>query len=492
MTAPSSTAPEPGHASPPAPDGPWVELGPAGGPQGPDWALIAGWALAAGILVLVAYGFVEAPLVDLTTNRLQLLRVLRALLVLPLVVLLTYLLLTRSRSAEQRDAEARLLLLLGGGTLLLTDARGIIVRTNPAPETILGYGRSELVGRPIRQLFAPEARSRIDAWVPASGRVETVPAPTVLRGLRKDGVTVAVEVAALGRRIRGRRTVAFRLRDVSEREELVQALAGRGAELARSNRDLEQFAYVASHDLQEPIRMVASFSQLLQERYAPQLDDQGKEFLGYVHQGALRMRELVDALLAYARVDTRGEPFRAVSLEKVLGDALLNLHEAVRASGAVVSFGRLPTVEGDATQLVQLLQNLVGNAIKFHGPDRPTVRVEAERLGPEWTVSVRDNGIGIPPAYHDRIFGIFQRLHTREEYEGSGIGLAVCKRVVERHGGRIWVESTGRPGDGTTVHFTLPAERAAPVPSAPAEPSADAAIRRAAQSMIENRLKDLI
>jgi len=225
-------------------------------------------------------------------------------------------------------------------------------------------------------------------------------------------------------------------------------------ELARSNAELEQFAYVASHDLQEPLRMVSSFVQLLAQRYQGKLDADADEFIGYAVDGATRMQALIRDLLAYSRVGRRGHELAPVDLEAALEQATANLRAAIADADAALTHEPLPTVLGDETQLTQLLQNLIGNAVKFHGTQPPQIHVGARRQAESWIISVRDNGIGIDPDYADRIFLIFQRLHTRAQYDGTGIGLAMCRKIVERHGGRIWLEST--PGSGSTFSFTLP------------------------------------
>lgn len=234
-----------------------------------------------------------------------------------------------------------------------------------------------------------------------------------------------------------------------------QALEESERNLARSNAELEQFAYVASHDLQEPLRMVSSYVQLLRDRYKGKLDQEAEEFIDFAYDGAIRMQQLISDLLSYSRVGTRGKQFDPVSLETALAHALANLSLAISDKGAEVTHGPLPLVSGDVRQLTQLWQNLVENGIKFQGHGPPKVHISAECLGNQYVCSVCDNGIGIEPQYAEKIFLIFHRLHSRAEYPGTGIGLAICKRIVERHGGRIWVESA--PGEGSTFRFTLPA-----------------------------------
>jgi signal transduction histidine kinase len=243
---------------------------------------------------------------------------------------------------------------------------------------------------------------------------------------------------------------------MQERKQAEETLKEKTEELARSNRDLEQFAYVASHDLQEPLRMVTSYVQLLARRYKGKLDSDADEFIGFAEGGAIRMWNLINALLTYSRVGMRGKQLEPTDCEAVLNQSLNNLNVAIEENAAVVTHEPLPTVMADNPQLVQLFQNLIGNAIKFRGNEPPRVHVSAGRNGNGWIFSVRDNGIGIAPEYAERIFIIFQRLHGREEYPGTGIGLAICQKIVERHGGRIWVES--EVGKGATFYFTLPKE----------------------------------
>ncbi len=242
--------------------------------------------------------------------------------------------------------------------------------------------------------------------------------------------------------------------ELYKRKRAEEALATQAAELARSNAELEQFAYVASHDLQEPLRMVASYTELLADSYRGKLGADADEFIGFAVDGARRMRALINALLTYSRVGTRAKDFKPTDCNIVLDTTLTQLQMAIEESGALVTHERLPTLMADEAQLGQLFQNLISNAIKFRSEAAPRVHVSAELKGHEWVFAVRDNGIGIDPQYLDRIFVIFQRLHGRQEYPGTGIGLALCKKIVERHGGRIWVES--QSGIGSNFYFTIP------------------------------------
>ncbi|HYL25661.1 MAG TPA: PAS domain S-box protein [Burkholderiales bacterium] len=260
------------------------------------------------------------------------------------------------------------------------------------------------------------------------------------------------------RQFRGYRGVGS---DITERKQAEAALrrahdelAKKAEELQRSNAELEQFAYVASHDLQEPLRMVSSYTQLLAKRYKDQLPAEAQEFMHFTVDGAARMKQLIEDLLAYSRVGTKGKELVPVALEAPLKRALTNLRAAIQESGASVTSDALPTVDADEVQLAQVFQNLIGNALKFRGKEVPRIHVGAVEEAGEWHISIADNGIGIEPQYFDRIFMLFQRLHAMGEYPGTGIGLAICKKVAERHGGRIWV--TSQPGAGSTFHFTLP------------------------------------
>jgi PAS domain S-box-containing protein len=250
------------------------------------------------------------------------------------------------------------------------------------------------------------------------------------------------------------RNITRRKRNEAQIREAHDELEKKARELARSNEELQQFAYVASHDLQEPLRMISSYTQLLGRRYGDKLDGDAKEFMGYIVDGAARMKQLIEDLLSYSRVGTRGRELHATESRAALDKALLNLRAAQEASGATVTRGELPVVVADSQQLTQLFQNLLGNAMKFRAETPPRIHVACEERPDIWIFTVSDNGIGLDPQYSERIFMMFQRLHTKAEYPGTGIGLAICKKIVDRHGGRIWVES--QPGKGCTFGFTIP------------------------------------
>jgi PAS domain S-box-containing protein len=241
--------------------------------------------------------------------------------------------------------------------------------------------------------------------------------------------------------------------DITQRKMADTQLRNIMAELVRSNNELEQFAYVASHDLQEPLRMISSYVQLLQRRYEGKLDKDADDFIHYAVDGVERMQRLIDDLLVYSRVNTRGQPFTETDLNEVLKGVLLDLSPTIKKSGATVTHEKLPVIMADPTQMGQVLLNLIGNALKFHGAEAPEVHLRSDRTEEGWTFTVADNGIGIDQKFHERIFVIFQRLHGATQYKGTGIGLAVTKKIVERHRGRIWVDSN--PGMGSIFRFTI-------------------------------------
>jgi signal transduction histidine kinase len=245
--------------------------------------------------------------------------------------------------------------------------------------------------------------------------------------------------------------------DITERKGLETQLKRRAEELARSNEELQQFAYIASHDLQEPLRMVTSYLSLLERKYGDKLDDRGKEYLRFAAEGGVRARELIHDLLEYSRAGSKGKPLRTTDMEAVLNKVCHNLRVQIQEEGATILRGPLPRILADDNQMAALFQNLISNAIKFHGAEPPTVSIKCDEDGGWWVFSIRDNGIGIDPQFSDQIFQIFQRLHTSSDYPGTGIGLAIAKKIVERHGGRIWLESA--IGKGSTFYFTIPNEQ---------------------------------
>jgi PAS domain S-box-containing protein len=363
----------------------------------------------------------------------------------------------KQAEAALRESEERFKALVQHAVDLTTivDAAGVIRYISPAVERIGGYHVDELVGVRMADLVHPD--DLVSMLQKHQERLDQpgVPVLGVARFRHRDGSWRYLEGYGTNYldnpAIRG---IVFNSRDVTEQKQTEAELAMRAEELARSNEELQRFAYVASHDLQEPLRMVASYTQLLQRRYADKLDADANEFIEYAVDGARRMQQLIRDLLEYSRVGTRAKEPRPVDAAAALDDALANLHIALAESGAEIRRGPLPVVLADASQLTQVFQNLIGNAIKFRGTAAPRIEVGAVRAGDAWRFFVADNGIGIDPQHAERIFVIFQRLHTREEYPGTGIGLAICKKIVERHGGRIWVES--RLGAGATFNFTLP------------------------------------
>jgi PAS domain S-box-containing protein len=355
---------------------------------------------------------------------------------------------------------------------IIVDRTGRIVFVNRCTEAVFGYHPEELIGQMVELLVPERLRdAHVGRRASYDARMQSRPmgAGLELYGRRKDGTEFPVDICLWPLERAEGVFILTAVRDmtetkrlqaelVREHRELVEArrvLEETVADLKRSNADLQQFAYVASHDLQEPLRMVASYTQLIAKRYKGKLDTDADEFIGYAVEGATRMQRLINDLLAYSRVTTQGRVFEQVDCNQILEDVLGNLRIAVEESRVVVTHGALPVVTADGGQLGQLFQNLMGNAIKFHGEAPPRIHVSAERRNSEWRFSVRDNGIGVDPQYAERIFVIFQRLHNREDYPGTGIGLALCKKIVECHGGRIWVEP--ELGKGATFYFTLPA-----------------------------------
>jgi len=329
---------------------------------------------------------------------------------------------------------------------------------NPKLAEIFGYEAAELLDRkgPV-DLVLPDDWPMVEENLRRRQAGEIKSLNYAFRGVTRGHEVIHLEVFGSLTVYHGRPAVIGTMLDVTDRKRAEEALAAQTQELARSNGELEQFAYVASHDLQEPLRMVSSYMQLLARRYKGKLDADADEFIAFAVDGATRMQRLIKDLLMYSRVGTKGKEPVPTDCGAVIGYALDNLQQAIAEKGATVTHDELPTIMGDEVQLTQLFQNLIGNAIKFQGEEPPQVHVGVLREGSGWLFSVRDNGIGIAPEHFERIFQIFQRLHGREEYPGTGIGLSVCQKIVERHGGRIWVDSA--PGNGATFCFTVPETR---------------------------------
>jgi PAS domain S-box-containing protein len=336
------------------------------------------------------------------------------------------------------------------------DLSGSFRSVNKAAERVTGYSRGELLRLNIADLVAPAQRARVEELIlePTGG---AGPIPHELDIVTKSGGRVVLDVSTR-LEFQGGLPASIQAiaRDVTERKQAEKRLAEQAEELGRSNTELEHFAYVASHDLQEPLRVVSSYIGLLVRRYQGRLDADAEEFIGYALDGVKRMQQLITDLLAYSRVSTQRRESGQVDCELVLAEALRNLAPRIEQNSATVTHDPMPSVAGDAAQLLRLFQNLVGNAIKFRGAAPPRVHVGATRDGEKWVFSVRDNGIGIHPQDVKRIFMIFERAHADKSYPGTGIGLAISKRIVERHRGRIWVDS--QPGNGSTFWFTIPAD----------------------------------
>jgi PAS domain S-box-containing protein len=366
------------------------------------------------------------------------------------------------RRAEEalRESEGRLRAIVETAVdaIITIDERGLITSFNPAAARLFGYAADQVMGRNVSMLMPEPYRGEHDGYVRnyrETGIKKIIGIGREVTGLRKDGSQFPMDLAVSETVLGDRRIFTGIVRDVSERKRAEESLAKQAEDLARSNVELERFAYVASHDLQEPMRTVRSFGQLLQRRYGNLFTAEAGEYLRFITDGVQRMQTLINDLLTYSRVSSQGGAFANSDCSHILAMVLESLHSTIEAQQAEVTSDPLPVVLGDATQLGQVFQNLLANAIKFRRPDRPPrVHVSVAARGGDWVFSVRDNGIAIAPEYFERIFVIFQRLHTIEEYGGTGIGLAICKKIVERHGGRIWVES--KVGEGTTFYFSIP------------------------------------
>jgi len=338
------------------------------------------------------------------------------------------------------------------GILILDADSGQLVDVNPFIKEMLGYSHEELLGKKIWEIgifknIAASKESFLELQNKGYVRFENMPLET------KDGHRISVEFVSNVYLVDQKKLIQCNIRDITDRVRAEEGLKNLAKELARSNKDLEQFAYVASHDLQEPLRMIAGYTQLLQRRYKDKLDEDANQFIYYTVDGVMRMQSLINDLLAYSRLNTGSEALKFVDCREVLDEVLAALQMTIEESGAAIKLGPMPNIRADKGQLFQLFQNLISNAIKFRGDEPLLINITAKPQDKQWLFSVSDNGIGMEPQYLERIFIIFQRLHTQDKYAGTGIGLAICKKIVERHGGRIWVESM--PGKGSTFYFII-------------------------------------
>jgi len=338
------------------------------------------------------------------------------------------------------------------GIFYLFDAQGRFLRWNRNFERVSGYSSEEMLERDPLEFFTGEEKRLIEeriqeTFVKGEAQIEA-------NFTSRDGKSTPYLLTGIRAVMNDRTYLIGTGIDISERILAEQNLHKANEDLTCSNSELERFAYVASHDLQEPLRMVTSYLQLLERRYKDRLDGDALEFINYAVDGSCRMKNLINDLLAYSRVGTRGSELKLTDFDQIMQRVLTTLKTITDENHAEITLDPMPTIMADETQMEQLFQNLIGNAIKFHDKEDPKIHVGVQKDDHNWIFSVRDNGIGIDPQFFDRIFIIFQRLHTREKYEGTGIGLAISKRIVERHGGRIWIES--EPGKGSTFYFTLP------------------------------------
>ncbi len=358
---------------------------------------------------------------------------------------------------QRLDGRYRLALDAAPTGIAIINSQGNILYTNVQIERMFGYAPHELSGKPIETLVPGRFREAHLKHRVAFGSMPTsrmMGMGRELYGLRKDGSEFQVEIGLNPSQVADDGTVLVVVADISERKRILNALVQKMEELQRSNEELEQFAYVASHDLQEPLRMVVSYSTLLLERYHGRLDEKADKYIRYAVEGATRLQQLVAALLAYSRVGSQGRTPKPVNAQAVLKRTLDGMRRVIEESGAQIEVRSLPVVVADEVQLLQIFQNLIGNSLKFRRQIAPRIVIAAQPIDGCWQFSFQDNGIGIESEHSSRIFQMFQRLHERGKYDGNGIGLAIAKKIIERHHGRIWFESVA--GEGTTFFFTLP------------------------------------
>jgi len=340
------------------------------------------------------------------------------------------------------------------GILILDADTGQIVEVNPFLITMLGFSRDQFLGKKLWEIglfkdIVANKENFEELQRKEYVRYEDMPIETA------DGQRIAVEFLSNVYTVNNKKVIQCNIRDISVRKKLEEDLVVKAAELARSNVELQQFAYIASHDLQEPLRAISGFTELLVKRYHGKIDEKADTYIDFITEGTTRMQQMIQDLLSYSRVQTQVHEFVSIDSNTSLDLALSDLQVATKEHNAVITNDPLPSIFADQEQITKMFQNLIGNAIKFHKPDVvPNIHISSKQDGNNWIFSVSDNGIGIDQEYADRIFKIFQRLHTRGEYPGTGIGLAICKRIAEQHGGTIWIESV--PGSGSTFYFTIP------------------------------------
>ncbi len=340
------------------------------------------------------------------------------------------------------------------GILILDADTGQIVEVNPFLITMLGFSRDQFLGKKLWEIglfkdIVANKENFEELQRKEYVRYEDMPIETA------DGQRIAVEFLSNVYTVNNKKVIQCNIRNITVRKKLEEDLIIKAAELARSNIELQQFAYIASHDLQEPLRAISGFTELLVKRYHGKIDEKADTYIDFITEGTTRMQQMIQDLLTYSRVQTQVHEFVLIDSNTSLDLALSDLQVATKEHNAVITNDPLPSIYADQEQITKMFQNLIGNAIKFHKPGvAPTVHISAKQDKNNWIFSVSDNGIGIRQEYADRIFKIFQRLHTRDEYPGTGIGLAICKRIAEQHGGTIWIESV--PGSGSTFYFTIP------------------------------------
>jgi PAS domain S-box-containing protein len=363
-------------------------------------------------------------------------------------------LLERSRYCED---QAELLQLTYDAIMVRNLVDGTIISWNRGAQDLYGFTPEEAIGRKSHELLKtqfPTALAEIEKEAPAIGHWEGEVIQTT-----KDGRELTVASRWRFKADSDGHLSSIMETDITERkrgqEAILKAKEDKLIELLRSNEELQQFAYVCSHDLQEPLRVISSFAQLLGVRYKGKLDEKADRFIDFIVDGSKRMQDLINDLLTFSRVNADLQDFSVMETSVALEMAKANLQLLIAETGAQITTGEMPAVRGETPQFMQLFQNLLANALKFRSDEKPVIEISAHRQGAAWQFEVKDNGVGLDMQYAERIFVIFQRLHRKETYPGSGLGLAVCRKIVVRHGGRIWVEST--PGKGTTFYFTIPA-----------------------------------